>query len=333
MFCGMKKTDYFLKTIPIFILAALCVLAVCVGTKFINPFSLLKLNSAETDCKILLDIRIPRVLLSILCGALLGGTGAVYQGFFRNPLADSGIMGVSSGATFGALLGSGLSFSILKLLSPVTVFAFAGALLSSLCVYSLSKIFRESSSVTLLLSGTAVGTFFSAVSSIILMTQNKNFHSFYAWTMGSFNAKGWDDIFVFVIPSLISFGLLMMCSKELDVLSCGESVAMGLGLDYKKLERFVLIAGSLATACAVCAGGIISFAGLIAPHIVRRIYGPKHKTLIFQSMIYGSILMLLSDTVARTVIAPAEIPVGIITSLTGVPFFIFILVKLGGDKK
>ncbi|MBP5587642.1 MAG: iron ABC transporter permease [Treponema sp.] len=325
--------ERFLKTIPLFILIFLCVIAVCTGTKFINPFLLLSDACSKTDFTIVTRIRLPRVLLSVLCGALLGGTGAVFQGFFRNPLADAGIMGVSSGATFGALLAGGLSFSFCSFLSPVSFFAFAGAVVSSLCVYGLSKIFRESSSVTLLLSGTAVGTFFSAVSSILLMTRDKNFHSFYAWTMGSFNAKGWDDFFMFVIPSVIALILLVLWAEDLDVLSCGEDVAQGLGLDYKKTEKFVLLAGSLAASSAVCAGGIISFVGLIAPHLVRKIYGPKHNTLIVQSMVYGAAIMILSDTLARTVLSPAEIPVGIVTSLIGVPFFIFVLVQFCGERK
>jgi iron complex transport system permease protein len=126
--------------------------------------------------------------------------------------------------------------------------------------------------------------------------------------------------------------LLQFCARHLDVLVCGEDSAQTLGLNYKYLRNYVLIAGSLATSCAVCSGGIISFVGLIAPHIARKLYGPLHRTLIFESMILGGLLMLTADTLARTVVAPSELPVGIITSLVGVPFFMIVLVKMSGGK-
>ena len=256
----------------------------------------------------------------------------MFQGFFRNPLADPGIMGVCSGATFGAVLSGLLPLSAISFLSPATFFAFAGALLSAFCVFLFSKFFRGNSSVTLLLSGTAIGTFFSAIASIILLTHESDLHSFYVWTTGSFNAKGWKEFCVFIIPSILSLVLLQFSARHLDVLVCGEDSAQTLGLNYTFLRNYTLIAGSLAASCAVCSGGIISFVGLIAPHIARKIYGPLHKTLIFQSMLLGGLLMLIADTVARTVVAPSELPVGIITSLVGVPFFMIVLVKMSGGR-
>lgn len=327
-----KKLRKFTVVLPLLIIVLLAFFAVTVGTKFISPLSIFSNTLSDIDCTIVTRLRVPRILISILCGALLGGTGAVFQGFFRNPLADSGIMGISSGATFGAVLSGLISVSAGFVISRVSVFAFVGALLSALCVYLVSKIFRERSSVTLLLSGTAIGTFFSALASIIILTHERDLHSFYAWTCGSFNAKGWNELAVFVIPSVIALLMLMLSSKHLDVLVCGEESAKALGMNYNFVRNWILIAGSLASACAVCEGGIISFVGLIAPHIVRKIYGPKHKILIFESMVYGGALMLVSDTIARTVISPAEIPVGIITSLIGVPFFFFALVKMNGGK-
>lgn len=328
-----KKLRKFTVVLPLLIIVLLAFFAVTVGTKFISPLSIFSNTLSDIDRTIVTRLRVPRILISILCGALLGGTGAVFQGFFRNSLADSGIMGISSGATFGAVLSGLIPVSAGFVISRVSVFAFVGALLSALCVYLVSKIFRERSSVTLLLSGTAIGTFFSALASIIILTHERDLHSFYAWTCGSFNAKGWNELAVFVIPSVIALVMLMLSSKHLDVLVCGEQSAKAFGLNYNFVRNWILIAGSLASACAVCEGGIISFVGLIAPHIVRKIYGPKHKILIFESMVYGGALMLVSDTIARTVISPAEIPVGIITSLIGVPFFFFALVKMNGGKK
>lgn len=328
-----EKAKYtVLKVIPLGVLVIITFLAVTVGTKFISPFSFFSDNISSIDYTIVTKIRLPRILISILCGALLAATGAVFQGFFRNPLADSGIIGISSGATFGAVLSGLIPLGAFSLISKVSVFAFAGALLSALCVYLVSKIFKERSSVTLLLSGTAIGTFFSAIASIIILTHQRDLHSFFAWTCGSFNSKGWNEFFVFIIPSIIALIMLELSARHLDVLVCGEDSARAFGLNYNFVRNWILAAGALASSCAVCEGGIISFVGLIAPHIVRKIYGPKHKTLIFESMIYGAVLMVFADTISRTVIAPSEIPVGIITSLIGVPFFIFALVKMQGGR-
>lgn len=343
IYSQQSTKNLFQNVFPLIILAVILLISICIGTKFINPISVLKnvfANSSQAesglskvDLLVLTKIRVPRALLSVLCGALLGATGAMFQGFFRNPLADSGIMGISSGATLGAVCSGFFSFGALQLIAPVTLFAFAGALVSAFCLFALSKIFKSQSTVTLLLSGTAVGTFFSAIASSILLTREKELHSLYVWTMGSFNGKGWNEFLVFIIPSVISLVLVMFSSKHLDVLTGGETSAKTLGLNYDKVQNYILIVGSLATSCAVCAGGIISFVGLIAPHIVRKIYGPLHKTLIFESMIFGSILLLLADTLARTVIAPSELPVGVITSLIGVPFFIVILARdFGGER-
>ncbi len=328
-----KKGKIFLLIFPCILLLVCGVIAVCIGTKFISPFSVFLKTCSKVDYLVITKIRVPRILLSVMCGALLGGTGAVFQGLFRNPLADPGIMGVCSGATFGAVLSGLLPVAAISFVSPVTIFAFAGALLSAACVFFFSKIFHENSSVTLLLSGTAVGTFFSAIASIILLTHESDLHSFYVWTTGSFNGKGWKEFSVFIIPSIISLILLEFSARHLDVLVCGEESAQTLGLNYKVLRNYVLVSGSLAAACAVCSGGIISFVGLIAPHIVRKLYGPLHRVLIFESMIFGALLMLAADTVARTVVAPSELPVGIITSLIGVPCFILILVKMSGSRR
>ena len=327
-----RNSRIILLIFPVILLVILGFIALCIGTRFISPLSVLAKTCSKTDTIIITKIRLPRILLSIICGALLGGTGAVFQGFFRNPLADPGIMGVCSGATFGAVISGLLPLTAVSFLSPATFFAFAGALLSAFCVFLFSKFFRGNSSVTLLLSGTAIGTFFSAIASIILLTHESDLHSFYVWTTGSFNAKGWKEFTVFIIPSIISLLLLQLSARHLDVLVCGEDSAKTLGLNFVFLRNYTLIAGSLAASCAVCSGGIISFVGLIAPHVVRKIYGPLHKTLIFESMIFGGLLMLIADTLARTVVSPSELPVGIITSLVGVPCFMIVLIKMSSGK-
>ena len=179
----------------------------------------------------------------------------------------------------------------------------------------------------LLLCGTALGTLYSSLSSIIILTTDKEFHSIYTWILGSFNGRGWDELVFILLPSLISIVIMFSLSGSLDLLSSGETAAQSLGLEVQKVRILVLVSGSLAVSAAVCAGGTIGFVGLIAPHIVRSVIGPKGKKLIPFSMIFGAILLLVSDTIARVIIRPAELPTGLITSILGVPFFISLCVR------
>ena len=281
---------------------------------------------------ILWKIRLPRCLLVLVTGLLLGGSGAVFQLFFRNPLAEPGIMGISSGATLGAVIATvilaGRSLPaalqpIFKFISPINLCAFIGALAAGFFVTALafSKA-GKASSVMLLLCGTALGTLYSAISSAILLTSNKELHSIYTWILGSFNGRGWKELIFIAIPSALSIIIAFAVARPLDLLTCGEKTAASLGVEVDRLRIFVLICGALAVSAAVCAGGTIGFVGLIAPHIVRKLTGPKSRTLIPYSMLFGASLLLVSDTIARTAIAPGELPAGIITSILGVPFFI-----------
>ena len=158
-----------------------------------------------------------------------------------------------------------------------------------------------------------------------MLTKTKELHGIYTWILGSFNGRSWQEVFIILVPSVVAIAILLLSSGKLDLMAGGETSAKALGLDTKKLKIVIIIAASLAVSASVCAGGTINFIGLIAPHIVRKIYGTKGKTLIPISMLYGAILLLLSDTIARTIIAPAELPAGLITSLLGVPFFISLI--------
>lgn len=281
---------------------------------------------------ILWKIRLPRCLLVLVTGLLLGGSGAVFQLFFRNPLAEPGIMGISSGATLGAVIATVILAGralppalepVFKFISPINLCAFLGALASGFFVTALAfSRAGKASSVMLLLCGTALGTLYSSISSAILLTSNKELHSIYTWILGSFNGRGWKELIFIAIPSTLSIIIAFAVSRPLDLLTCGEKTAASLGVEVDRLRIFVLICGALAVSSAVCAGGTIGFVGLIAPHIVRKITGPKSRTLIPYSMMFGAALLLISDTIARTAIAPGELPAGIITSILGVPFFI-----------
>jgi len=318
---------------PIFFI--LLILSLCAALIFGAeklPIQVLFGQATKFQNIILWKIRLPRCLLVLVTGLLLGGSGAVFQLFFRNPLAEPGIMGISSGATLGAVIATVILAGralppalepVFKFISPINLCAFLGALASGFFVTALAfSRAGKASSIMLLLCGTALGTLYSSISSAILLTSNKELHSIYTWILGSFNGRGWKELIFIALPSALSIIIAFAVSRPLDLLTCGEKTAASLGVQVDRLRIFVLICGALAVSSAVCAGGTIGFVGLIAPHIVRKITGPKSRTLIPYSMMFGAALLLISDTIARTAIAPGELPAGIITSILGVPFFI-----------
>ena len=325
-----NKLSFFWKIISPILLAISVILALMLGAEKVSLAAVFGQGNKFENI-ILWQLRLPRVLLVFITGLLLGGSGAVFQLFFRNPLAEPGIMGISSGATLGAVIAS-IVPGVMALtgrgglgafISPVNLCAFAGALGAGVLVTSLSFSRRgKASSVMLLLCGTALGTLYSSLSSMLLLTCNKELHSIYTWILGSFNGRGWNELFFIAVPAAVSIVLMFCVVRPLDLLTGGEKSAAALGVEVDRLRVLVLLCGSLAVSCAVCAGGTIGFVGLIAPHIVRKFLGPRARTLLPFSMIFGATLLLLSDTFARVVIAPGELPAGIITSILGVPFFL-----------
>ncbi len=334
----MKRKSLCWKILSSVLLIISVILALMLGAEKVS-FAAVFGQGDKFENIILWQLRLPRVLLVFLTGLLLGGSGAVFQLFFRNPLAEPGIMGISSGATLGAVIAS-IVPGIMALtgkggvgayISPVNLCAFVGALVAGLFVTSLAfSRGGRSSSVMLLLCGTALGTLYSSLSSMLLLTCNKELHSIYTWILGSFNGRGWNELLFILLPSAVSIILMFIVSRPLDLLTGGEKSAAALGVEVDRLRVLVLLCGALAVSAAVCAGGTIGFVGLIAPHIVRKFLGPKARTLVPFSMIFGAALLLLSDTLARVIIAPGELPAGIITSILGVPFFLALC--LGGRK-
>ena len=324
------KLSFSWKIISPILLAISVILALMLGAEKVSLAAVFG-QGDKFENIILWQLRLPRVLLVFITGLLLGGSGAVFQLFFCNPLAEPGIMGISSGATLGAVIAS-IVPGVMALtgrgglgafISPVNLCAFAGALGAGVLVTSLAFSRRgKASSVMLLLCGTALGTLYSSLSSMLLLTCNKELHSIYTWILGSFNGRGWNELFFIAVPAAVSIVLMFCVVRPLDLLTGGEKSAAALGVEVDRLRVLVLLCGSLAVSCAVCAGGTIGFVGLIAPHIVRKFLGPRARTLLPFSMIFGATLLLLSDTFARVVIAPGELPAGIITSILGVPFFL-----------
>lgn len=274
---------------------------------------------------IFFDIRLPRVLLAGLVGASLALAGTALQGLFRNPMASPYVLGISAGAALGAVVAliAQIDFAV-PFLPAVPLIAFAGALAATLVVYSLARIKGRVPVATLLLAGIAMGSFLSAVVSMILVFSEESVANVLFWLMGGLSSADWSGL-TLVIPYFIAgVALLIYSARELNALLLGEEASKHLGIEVERLKRRLLFATSLLTAAAVAVTGIIGFVGLIVPHIVRLIVGPDHRLLIPLAGLAGAILLTVMDTMARTVLTQ-EVPVGVISALLGGPFFIFLL--------
>jgi len=275
---------------------------------------------------IIWNIRLPRVILGVLVGASLSMAGAAFQGMFKNPMADPYIIGISSGAALGATIAI-----ILKLdyriynISTISVFAFLGALLTVFLVYNIARIGGSLPITNLLLAGVAIGQFFTAIMSFLMIIYDNDMNKIIYWTLGSLSGKGWEPvnrIFLLVVTVMI---LINFFARDLNIMLTGDEVAQSLGVDVEKTKLYLLILCSLITSIVVSVSGIIGFVGLIIPHIARIVLGPDHRILLPASALLGGIFMIFADTIARTIISPVQIPVGIITALFGGPFFIYLL--------
>lgn len=287
---------------------------------------------ADGSITIIRNVRLPRVVLGFLAGSSLAVCGAGFQGIFKNPMADPFVLGVSSGAALGASIGIVLHFDkSLFGMSGTTLLAFAGAFLTIALVYNISKVGKKVPVATLLLSGIAVSQTLSAAMSIIMIMNKQSMDQIMFWTMGSLNGKGWDQIATILPYCILGILLLLTTCRELDIMLTGEDTAVQLGVNMEALKKKVLFSSTLITASVISVTGIIGFVGLVVPHVVRMITGPKHRILIPLSLVFGGTFLIICDTAARS-IAVWEIPVGIITSLCGGPFFIYLLrrMKKGG---
>lgn len=273
-------------------------------------------------------IRIPRVLGATLIGMALAGAGVVFQGVLRNPLAEPYVLGISSGAAFGATLTivTGISFTFIGM-SSVSIGAFIGALLTMIIVYNIARVGIKSSITTLLLSGIAISSLLSAMVSLMISLNRDQVERIIFWTMGSLSSIKMSHIEVVYIPIILAILVFLFFSRDLNVMLLGEESATSMGIDVVLLRKILLVSASVATAFSVSISGIIGFVGLIVPHAMRIIVGPNHKYLTPASILAGAIFLILSDTVARTIIAPGQLPLGVITAIIGAPYFIFLLYK------
>jgi len=280
----------------------------------------------STTETIILEIRLPRVILAGLVGAALAIAGATYQGLFRNPLADPYLIGVAQGAALGAVIGFllpfnwyGMGFGIIPLL------AFTGALISVAIVYNLARVGKTLPVTTLILAGVALGALWGSIVSYLIITSGEKMHGIIFWLMGSFSLSEWSEVRVVLPYVVVGVAIILLYARSLNIMHLDEEQAQQLGVNTERLKLILLAAATLITAAAVCFVGTIGFVGIIIPHAVRLVWGPDYRFLLPLSVLTGAIFLILADLVARTALAPTEIPVGVVTAICGAPFFLYLL--------
>ncbi len=276
---------------------------------------------------VLLEYRLPRVLLAALVGGVLACAGACYQGVFRNPLADPYLLGAAAGAGLGATLVIAHPPAALGGTATVPVAAFAGALVGVALSWGLGSVAGRAGggSAVLLLAGVAVTSFLTAVQTLVQQANADSLRQVYAWILGQLVTADWSQVGLVLPYALLSVTVLMACARALDVLAVGDDEAAMLGIRPRRIRLVVLAAASLATASAVAVAGLIGFVGLVVPHMIRRLAGGSYRTVVPVSLLGGGAFLVVADIVARTVLAPAEVPIGVVTAFVGAPFFAALL--------
>ena len=336
-FSGRRTRLYSILGLAI-LLVAVIVLATSIGSVHIPllttfriildklPFIDIAQSWQSAIATVILDIRLPRVILAGLVGAALATAGATYQGLFRNPLADPYLIGVAQGASLGAVVG---------FLMPVTwhnlggnivpLLAFIGAMLSTITVYLLARTGRTLPVTTLILAGVALGALLGSIVSYLIISSGEEMHGIIFWLMGSFSLSRWSEV-TLVLPYVAAgTAVIILFARLLNVMQLDEEQAQQLGVNVERLKLILLAAATLITAASVSFVGTIGFVGIIIPHAVRLIWGADHRFLLPLAVLTGAIFMILADLLARTILAPTEIPIGVITAICGAPFFLYLL--------
>jgi iron complex transport system permease protein len=308
------------------------VLSIAIGAVFIPPADLWRVLTGQPPqtvaqaAVIILTLRLPRTALVLLTGAALGGSGAAYQGVFRNPLADPYLIGAASGAGLGAVLAMSVKWPYTTAgLFAVPGAAFVGALAAVFIVYLLARVGKTVPTTNLILAGVAFSAFATAITSYLMLRSTGELHRAIAWLLGGAASAGWGPVLAILPFLVIGLGGLLLAGHALNVLQFGDDQARQMGLPVGRTRTLILLAASLATAAAVAFSGIIGFIGLIIPHIMRLWLGADYRKLLPLAMIGGAAVLLFADVLARVVMAPQELPVGVVTALAGAPFFVWVL--------
>jgi iron complex transport system permease protein len=320
------------------VLAGAALLAVLVGPVRLDPWAVLvelagRLPGVDTssglsdqEAAILWQLRLPRVVLGGLVGAMLALAGAAYQGVFRNPLADPYLLGAAAGAGLGATLAiaygpdtSGWPVDLLPLA------AFAGAVAGVVAAYALGRSGPARTTTSLILSGVAVAAFLTAIQTYVQQRESETLREVYGWILGRLTTAGWREVVLIVPYALVSTAAILLHGRLIDVLAVGDDEASSLGVRAARVRLVVVAAATLATAAAVAVSGLIGFVGIIVPHTIRLLAGSSHRLLAPLSLVAGAAFLILADLAARTVMAPAELPIGVVTAIVGAPFFALVL--------
>jgi len=324
------------------LLAVACITSLAVGASGASLWnalweSLQGNTLSVRDRVVLWDIRLPRTIMAALVGAALAFSGAAMQGLFRNPLADPGLIGVSAGAGFGAIaaivLGGFLPASLAALVGPhlVPFAAFAGSWISTIILYRVSTRKGRTSIATMLLAGIALGALTGAVSGLLVyIADDAQLRSLTFWGMGSVAGATWSKLSAAGPLIVLSFCAMPLIAKGLNALALGEAAASHMGIDVQWVKNTAILAVALAVGAAVAVSGGIGFVGIVVPHLLRLAVGPDHRYLLRNSALLGASLLIFADVISRIVIAPAELPIGIITAVIGGPFFLWILLRQRG---
>ena len=281
---------------------------------------------------VLLNIRLPRILLAILVGVGLGTSGAILQGLFRNPLVDPGFIGVSSGAAVGAMIAimfsnfftTFISENLISFMLPIL--AIIGSFVTTLMVYILSRVHNKTNIMAMLLSGIAINALSGALIGIFVsISSDSQLRSFTFWTLGGLDNADWFIVLLTGIVIVISLFFIFKIRSQLDIFMLGDAEAAHLGVDVEFLKKKIILISSLMVGISVSFCGMIGFIGLITPHLVRMLIGPNHQYLIPASALLGSLLLATSDIISKSIISPAQLPIGVVTSCIGAPFFIWLI--------
>ena len=291
------------------------------------PFVEFDSGLGERQQAIVWEIRLPRVVLGLLVGAMLATAGGAYQGVFRNPLADPYLLGVAAGAGFGATVaivtGAGDGIGVLD---PVPLAAFAGALLAVTLTYLVGATGGRLNPVTsLVLAGVAVASFFTAVQTFVQQRESETIRQVYFFVLGQLRTAGWDEVVLLAPYTVVCLAVILAVRRRLYVLGVGDEEAGALGLEVRRMRLVTVVAASLGTAAAVAVSGLIGFVGIIVPHTVRLIFGTSYRVILPLTVLFGGAFLVAADLVARLVLQPAEIPIGVVTAFLGAPFFVVVL--------
>jgi iron complex transport system permease protein len=315
----------------VLVLAVALVVGACAGHDWASPVDLMRAVAGDTDLRsrLLFEWRMPRVLAAAFVGGLLGLGGTVFQGVFRNPLAEPYLLGSAGGAALGATFALLVPLAVPQALI-LPLLAFAGAWGATVLVIGISRVSGAVDAAGMLLAGVAVAAILGALRSFFMLAlsdETVSLQVVLSWVLGGVQTPTWPGLGLLAVIAIVCLGLTMLLAGRLDILGLGETMATAFGLNVNRFIAVAVLAGSVVVAAAVAFGGLVAFVGLAAPHIARWLVGPLHRPLLPASALVGAIIVTLADAIARSALPPAEIPLGLVTAVAGGPFFILLLAR------